>query len=169
MTQFLYIKIFTNITREECEDLISRHEAEPHLRLLQKRLAKDVTCMVHSEEDYEAAASASEILFGNSSSSDQLRSIDESTLLTVFEGVPQYRFDRKRLSEQIKASDFLTEVCPVFFSKSEARKMMQGGGVSINKEKTYDHSRIFTESDLIDGRYILLQRGKKNYYLLIAE
>jgi tyrosyl-tRNA synthetase len=83
--------------------------------------------------------------------------------------VPQFRFKRELLSQNIKASDFLTDNCPVFFSKSEARKMMQGGGVSINKEKTYDHSRPFTEADLVDDRYIVLQRGKKNYYLLVAE
>ena len=164
-----YIKIFTNIEKEECEALIAEHEAAPHLRLLQKRLAKDVTCMVHSEEDYKAAAEASEILFGNNAGTDELKSIDESMLLSVFEGVPQFRFNRQVLAENVKASDFLTDICPVFFSKSEARKMMQGGGVSINKEKTYDHSRAITEADLVDGRYIVLQRGKKNYYLLIAE
>ena len=164
-----YIKIFTNIEKDECEALIAEHDAAPHLRLLQKRLAKDVTCMVHSEADYEAAAGASDILFGGGSSSEELKSIDEDMLLSMFEGVPQFRFNRQVLGENVKASDFLTDVCPVFFSKSEARKMMQGGGVSINKEKTYDHSRIFTEADLIDNRYIILQRGKKNYYLLIAD
>ena len=125
--------------------------------------------MVHSEADYKAAADASEILFGNAAGTDELKKIDESMLLSVFEGVPQFRFNRQVLSENVKASDFLTDICPVFFSKSEARKMMQGGGVSINKEKTYDHSRAITEADLVDGRYIVLQRGKKNYYLLIAE
>ena len=125
--------------------------------------------MVHSEADYKAAADASDILFGNSSGTDDLKKIDESMLLSVFEGVPQFRFKRELLSQDVKASDFLTDICPVFFSKSEARKMMQGGGVSINKEKTYDHSRAMTEADLVDGRYIVLQRGKKNYYLLIAE
>ena len=89
-------------------------------------------------------------------------------LLSVFEGVPQYTFKRSVLDEGIKASDFLTDVCPVFFSKSEARKMMQGGGVQVNKEKLYDHAHIFTSADLVDDRYIILQRGKKNYYLLIA-
>ena len=163
-----YIKIFTNIEREECEALIAEHDAAPHLRLLQKRLAKDVTCMVHSEEDYKASAEASSILFGGGSS-DELKQINEDMLLSVFEGVPQFRFKRELLSQNIKASDFLTDNCPVFFSKSEARKMMQGGGVSINKERTYDHSRPFTEADLVDDRYIVLQRGKKNYYLLVAE
>lgn len=164
-----YVKIFTNIGKEECQALIEEHKAAPHLRLLQKRLAKDVTCMVHSEADYKAAVEASEILFGNNGGADELKKIDESMLLSVFEGVPQFKFKREVLSQEVKASDFLTDICPVFFSKSEARKMMQGGGVSINKEKTYDHSRIITEQDLVDGRYIILQRGKKNYWLLIAE
>lgn len=165
-----YIKIFTNIEKDECEALIAEHEAAPHLRLLQKRLAKDVTCMVHSEADYNAACEASEILFGGGSDSvEKLKQISESMLLSVFEGVPQHHFSRSVLDQQVKAADFLTDVCPVFFSKSEARKMMQGGGVSMNKEKTYDHSRIITADDLIDGRYIVLQRGKKNYYLLVAD
>ena len=164
-----YIKIFTNIEKDECEALIAEHDAAPHLRLVQKRLAKDVTCMVHSEADYKAAAEASDILFGNTASADDLKNIDEDMLLSVFDGVPQFRFNREVLKQDVKASDFLTDICPVFFSKSEARKMMQGGGVSVNKEKTYDHSRVFTEADLVDGRYIVLQRGKKNYYLLIAE
>ena len=164
-----YIKIFTNIEKDECEALIAEHDAAPHLRLVQKRLAKDVTCMVHSEADYKAAAEASDILFGNTASADDLKNIDEDMLLSVFDGVPQFRFNREVLKQDVKASDFLTDICPVFFSKSEALKMMQGGGVSVNKEKTYDHSRVFTEADLVDGRYIVLQRGKKNYYLLIAE
>lgn len=163
-----YIKIFTNIEKEECEALIAEHDQAPHLRLLQKRLAKDVTTMVHSEADYKMAAEASDILFGGGSS-DDLKKISEQMLLTVFDGVPQFRFAKSKLDEEIKASDFLTDVCPVFFSKSEARKMMQGGGVSINKEKLYDHAHPFSTADLVDDRYIIVQRGKKNYWLLIAE
>lgn len=163
-----YIKIFTNIEKEECNNLIEEHENVPQNRLLQKRLAKEVTCMVHSEAEFYAAEEASAILFGEGTSQD-LKRIDETMLLTVFEGVPQFKFPIAALSSEIKASDFLTEVCPVFFSKSEARKMMQGGGVSLNKEKLYNHAKPFTADDLIDGRYIILQRGKKNYYLLIAE
>ena len=163
-----YVKIFTNIGKEECEALTAEHEAAPHLRLIQKRLAKDVTVMVHGEAEYQAALEASEILFG-AGSSDDLGKISEEMLLNVFEGVPQYRFKRELLEQNVKASDFLTDICPVFFSKSESRKMMQGGGVSLNKEKLYDHAHIFTAEDLVDGRYIILQRGKKNYYLLIAE
>ncbi len=162
-----YVKIFTNIEKEECEALIAEHDAAPHLRLVQKRLAKDVTIMVHGEAEYKAAEEASNILFGGGSK-EELGQISEEMLLSVFEGVPQYTFKRSALDEGIKASDFLTDVCPVFFSKSEARKMMQGGGVLLNKEKLYDHAHIFTSADLVDGRYIILQRGKKNYYLLIA-
>ncbi len=163
-----YIKIFTNIEKEEYEELVEEHDKAPQNRLLQKRLAKDVTSMVHSEEDYLAAEKASAILFGNGGS-EELKCIDETMLLTVFEGVPQFKFPIKVLDSEVKASDFLTDICPVFFSKSEARKMMQGGGVSLNKEKLYNHARPFTADDLIDKRYIILQRGKKNYYLLIAE
>lgn len=163
-----YIKIFTDIQKDECMELIAQHEEAPHLRLLQKRLAKDVTCMVHGEAEYKAAEEASQILFGNGGS-DELKKISEQMLLTVFDGVPQYKFSKSKLSEEIKAADFLTDVCPVFFSKSEARKMMQGNGVSINKEKIIDHNRIIDDSFLVDGRYIVLQRGKKNYYLLVAE
>lgn len=163
-----YVKIFTNIEKEECEALIAEHDAAPHLRLIQKRLAKDVTVMVHGEAEYNSAQEATNILFGGGSS-DDLRKISEDMLLNVFDGVPQYKFNRSALNDEIKASDFLTDVCPVFFSKSEARKMMQGGGVQLNKEKLYDHAHIFTQADLVDDRYIILQRGKKNFYLLIAE
>ena len=165
-----YIKIFTNIEKDECMQLIEEHKAAPHLRLLQKRLAKDVTIMVHSKEDYESALEASNILFGNNQESERnIKDINENMLLTVFEGVPQFHFPRTLLSENIEVAEFLTEKCNIFFSKSEARKMIQGGGVMINKEKWYDHHRSFTEDDLIDNRYIVMQRGKKNYYLLIAD
>ncbi len=165
-----YIKIFTNIEKDECMQLIEDHKAAPHLRLLQKRLAQDVTTMVHSKEDYEAALEASNILFGNNQEREHnIKDINENMLLTVFEGVPQYHFERALLKENIEMAEFLTEKCNIFFSKSEARKMIQGGGVMINKEKIYDHHRCFTEDDLIDNRYIVMQRGKKNYYLLIAD
>lgn len=165
-----YIKIFTNIEKDECMQLIKEHKAAPHLRLLQKRLAKDVTIMVHSQEDYESALEASNILFGNSQEGERnIKDINEDMLLTVFEGVPQYHFPRTLLNENIEVAEFLTDKCNIFFSKSEARKMIQGGGVMINKEKWYDHHRSFTENDLIDNRYIVMQRGKKNYYLLIAD
>jgi len=163
-----YVKIFTDIEQQECIELIEAHKAAPHERLLQKRLAKDVTTMIHSAEDCVFAEETSRILFGNGTT-DEIAGLSDEALLSVFDGVPQYRFPYSKLDEGIKASDFFTEVCPVFFSKSEARKMMQGNGVSVNKAKLMDHSRAITRNDLLKDRFIIVQRGKKNYYLLIAE
>ena len=137
------------------------------MRPLQKRLAREITVMVHSREDYEMAVSASEILFGKSTS-QALRSIDETTFLQVFEGVPQFNVSKERLAEGVKAVDLLTETAAVFPSKGEMRKTVQAGGVSINKDKLDDFEAVIDESYLIAGKYILAQRGKKNYYLLIA-
>ena len=162
-----YIKIFTLLDRETIEALIAEHEAAPHLRVLQKRLAEEVTTMIHSREEYEKALEASNILFG-SSTSEALRRLDEQTLLQVFEGVPQFRIARSELG----TLPFI-ELCAgrtnIFPSKGECRKMVQGGGVSLNKEKVTDPMRIVTEEELIAGKYLLVQRGKKNYYLVIAE
>ncbi len=163
-----YIKIFTAIEREDIDELIAEHTAAPHLRMLQKRLAREVTVMVHSIEDYEAAVEASEILFGNSTA-DALRRLDEETLLGIFEGVPQFTISASELENGIKAVDLLTEKAPVFLSKGEMRKMVQANGVSINKEKLADQDTIITTDYLLDGKYLLAQKGKKNYYLLIAE
>ena len=163
-----YIKIFTSLTKEEIGALVSEHREAPHLRVLQKRLAKEVTVMVHSEEDYNAAVEASGILFGNATS-DALRRLDEDTLLSVFEGVPQYEVAKSELEAGIKVVDLFVEKAPVFPSKGEMRKMTQGGGVSVNKEKLAAFDRVITTADLLDGKYLLVQRGKKNYYLLIAK
>lgn len=163
-----YIKIFTSIEKQEIADLIAEHNAAPHLRVLQKRLAKEVTVMVHSIEDYEAAVEASGILFGNSTS-EALKRLDEETLLNVFEGVPQFIVSKEQLSKGIKAIDLLTEIAPVFPSKSEMRKMVQAGGVSLNKEKIADQDVLITDSVLLNNKYLLAQKGKKNYFLLIAE
>lgn len=163
-----YIKIFTSLPKEEIEALIQEHAQAPHLRTLQKRLAKEVTIMVHSEEDYNAAVEASGILFGQGTS-DALRKLDEDTLLAVFEGVPHYEISIQQLEEGVKAVDLLTEIAPVFPSKGEMRKMVQGGGVQLNKEKLDAFDRTITTADLLDGKYLLAQRGKKNYYLLIAK
>ncbi len=163
-----YIKIFTSLPKEEIEALIQEHAQAPHLRTLQKRLAKEVTIMVHSEEDYNAAVEASGILFGQGTS-DALRKLDEDTLLAVFEGVPHYEISIRQLEEGVKAVDLLTEIAPVFPSKGEMRKMVQGGGVQLNKEKLDAFDRTITTADLLDGKYLLAQRGKKNYYLLIAK
>ena len=160
-----YIKIFTFISREEIESLIAEHAAAPHLRLLQKRLAKEVTCMVHSEADYNAAVEASGILFGNAAA-ETLHKIDEDTLLAVFEGVPQFEVARATVEAGVKAVDLFAEHAAIFTSKGEMRKLVQGGGVSVNKEKLTAFDKIITTDDLLNGKYLLVQRGKKNYYLI---
>ena len=138
------------------------------MRLLQKRLAEEVTVMVHSREDYDAAVEASEILFGNATS-DVLKRLDEETLLAVFEGVPQFTVSRSELESGVKAIDLTTEKAMVFPSKGDMRKMVQSGGVSLNKEKLTDQDYLVTTSDLLNNKYLLVQKGKKNYFLLTAE
>ena len=163
-----YIKIFTSLNREEIEALIAEHAEAPHLRVLQKRLAKEVTVMVHSEEDYQAAVEASEILFGNATS-EALKKLDEDTLLAVFEGVPQFEVSKDLLTEGVKAVDLFVDHAAVFPSKGEMRKLVQGGGVSLNKEKLTAFDQVIGTSDLLNGKYLLIQRGKKNYYLVIVK
>ena len=163
-----YIKIFTMLSKEEIEALVAEQKAAPHLRPLQKRLAKEVTIMVHSEADYNAAVEASGILFGNATS-EALKKLDEDTLLSVFEGVPQFEVSKADIEAGIKAIDLFTEKAAVFPSKGEMRKLVQGGGVSLNKEKLAAPDQTITAADLLDGKYLLVQRGKKNYYLLIAK
>lgn len=163
-----YIKIFTDLCKEEIEALIQEQEAAPHLRPLQKRLAKEITVMVHSVEDYEAAVEASNILFGNSTS-DALKHLDEETLLDVFKGVPQFEISRDELGAGVKAIDLFTEKAAIFSSKGEMRKLVQSGGISLNKEKLTDQDMIIDSKLLLDDKYLLVQRGKKNYYLLIAK
>ncbi len=163
-----YIRIFTSLEKEEIDSLIAEHSAAPHLRTLQKRLAKEVTIMVHSEEDYNAAVDASNILFGNATS-DALKKLDEDTLLAVFEGVPQFEVSKDLLSQGIKAVDLFTENAAVFPSKGEMRKLVQGGGVSLNKEKLAAFDEVINTENLLDSKYLLVQKGKKNYYLIIAK
>lgn len=163
-----YIKIFTELSKEEIEALVAEQKAAPHLRPLQKKLAEVITVMVHSREAYEAAVSASQILFGNATG-DMLRSLDEATLLSVFEGVPQFEISRDELAAGIKAVDLLTEKAAVFPSKGEMRKTVQGGGVMINKEKLAAFDVVVNTDSLLNGKYILAQRGKKNYFLIIAK
>ena len=163
-----YIKIFTFIGKEEIEALISEHTLTPHLRSLQKRLAQEVTVMVHSEVDYQAAVEASNILFGNSTS-EALKKLDEETLLAVFDGVPQFKISKKILETGVKAIDLLTETAAVFPSKGEMRKLVQSGGVSINKEKLENQDEVLDGTKLLNNKYLLIQKGKKNYYLLTAE
>jgi len=163
-----YIKIFTFIGKEEIETLIAEHTLAPHLRTLQKRLAQEVTVMVHSEKDYQAAVEASNILFGNSTS-EALKKLDEETLLAVFDGVPQFKISKEILLAGVKAIDLLTETAAVFPSKGEMRKLVQSGGVSINKEKLESQDEVLDGTKLLNNKYLLVQKGKKNYYLLTAE
>lgn len=163
-----YIKIFTLIEKDEIDKLIEQHRQAPHLRLLQKRLAKETTVMVHSDDDYNAAVEASEILFGNATS-EMLKKLDEEILLSVFEGVPQFKIDKDDLLFGIKVVDLCTEKAAVFSSKGEMRKLIQSGGVSLNKEKVTDQDTIIGVSELLNNKYLLFQKGKKNYFLLIVE
>ena len=163
-----YIKIFTSINKEDIAGLVAEHAAAPHLRILQKRLAQEVTVMVHSEEDYQAAVDASNILFGNSTS-EALKKLDEETLLAVFDGVPQFTISKSELTAGVKAIDLLTDSAAVFPSKGEMRKLVQSGGVSINKEKLENQDEILNVSKLLNNKYLLVQKGKKNYFLLTAE
>lgn len=163
-----YIKIFTALSREEIEELVKQQEQDPGQRPLQKRLAKEITIMVHSEADYEAAVEASQILFSNSAAAT-LHKIDEATLLAVFEGVPTFEVSRQSIVDGIKLADLLTESAQVFPSKGEFRKMTQQGALSINKEKVTDANAVADLSMLLNDKFILVQRGKKNYFLLIVK
>ncbi|MCF8256320.1 MAG: tyrosine--tRNA ligase [Flavobacteriales bacterium] len=162
-----YIRIFSLLSRPEIESLQQQHDGAPHLRLLQKALAEDVTVRVHCREDLDAAVAASEILFGQGTE-DSLRQLSESDLLAVFEGVPQFHISEQELKAGIPIIDLLAEMTTVFPSKAEARKMIQGNGVSINKTKVAAIDLMVNVDHLIAGRYILAQKGKKNYYLLIV-
>jgi tyrosyl-tRNA synthetase len=163
-----YIKIFTSLPHEEIDALIQEQKEAPHLRPLQKRLAKEITIMVHSEEDYNAAVEASNILFGNATS-DALKKLDEETLLSVFEGVPQFEVSLEEIKQGVKVAELFTEKAAIFPSKGELRKLVQGGGVSVNKEKLADFDTTIDSASLLNNKYILVQKGKKNYFLLICK
>lgn len=163
-----YIKIFTSLTQEEVNALIEEQKADPGLRPLQKRLAKEVTVMVHSEADYQAAVEASQILFSNKAG-ELLRNIDEQTLLDIFEGVDKFEIDRADLDGSVNLAVLLTDKAKVFPSKGELRKLAQGNGLSVNKEKVTDINLPATTDMLLNDKYILIQKGKKNYYLLIVK
>lgn len=163
-----YVKIFTGLNQDEIVELASRQAEAPHLRPLQKRLAEEITVMVHSREAYDAAVEASEILFGKSTT-EQLRKLDEATLLDVFAGVPQYHVERSRIATGISLVDLLADATDIFPSKGELRKTVKAGGVSLNKEKVADAEQTVGEDDLLSNRYLLAQKGKKSYYLIIVE
>ncbi|QIA09283.1 tyrosine--tRNA ligase [Draconibacterium halophilum] len=163
-----YIKIFTLLSKDEIGALVAQHQEAPHARALQKKLAEEVTTMVHSREDYEMAVEASQILFGKGTA-DQLRKLNESTFLAVFEGVPQFNISKEELATGINVIDLLAEKTAVFPSKGELRRTIKGNGLSINKEKINNPDLDVNNDFLIGGKYILAQKGKKNYFLIIAE
>lgn len=162
-----YIRIFTLLGREEIEALEKEHEEAPHLRILQKKLAEDVTVRVHSQADYEAAVAASQILFGKSTE-ETLRSISEDDLLSVFEGVPQFTFDKSELVDGLDVVELLADRTEVFPSKAEAKRMLKSNAVAINKNKVAEEYKVGVDA-LLNDKYVLVQKGKKNYFLLIAE
>ncbi len=162
-----YIRIFTLKTKAEVETLEAEHIKAPHLRILQKELAKDITIRVHSQKDYEAAVEASGILFG-SGTAEGLMKLSEDDLLSVFEGVPQMTVPRSSLESGVNIVEFLSDSTSVFPSRGEARKMLTGGGVLLNKEKILDADFIVKTNNLIRDKYILAQKGKKNYYLIVV-
>ena len=162
-----YVKIFTMLDRETIEGLVAAHREAPHLRGLQKALAREVTCMVHGEEEYRRAVEASEILFGGATA-EALRGIDEQTVLQVFEGVPRFEISRPLIEGGVGFLALCTEHAAVFPSKGEARKLIQGGGVSLNKRKIAAVDCMVGSADLLSGRYLLVQKGKKNYYLIVV-
>ena len=163
-----YIKIFTSLDKPTIDALIEEHRQDPGRRILQKKLAEEVTVMVHGRADYDLAVEASNILFGKSTK-ESLVKLDEQTLLDVFSGVPQFEFDKSLLKEGIKAVDLMADTTKCFASKGEMRKLTQGGGVSLNKEKLETFDQLVTEKDLLDEKYLLVQQGKKKYFLLIAK
>lgn len=161
-----YIKIFTSLDKATIDALVEEHKQDPGRRLLQKRLAEETTVLVHSQEALDMAIEASNILFGKSTRESLLK-LDEQTLLDIFDGVPHFNVTADQLGQP--AVEILTQTAPVFSSKGEMRKMVQGGGVSLNKEKLAAFDRVITSDDLIDGKYLLVQRGKKNYYLITVK
>ena len=162
-----YIKIFTSLDKETIDALAEEHRQDPGQRILQKRLAQEVTVMVHSQEDYNMAVEASGILFGKSTK-ESLQKLDEQTLLDIFEGVPHFELTKDMLG-QPAIECFTCDDAKIFASKGEMRKLVQGGGVSLNKEKLAAADRVVTEEDLIGGKYLLVQRGKKNYFLITVK
>ena len=162
-----YVKIFTLLSKDEVGKLVEEHVEAPHMRVLQKRLAKEVTIMVHSEQEYNAAVDASQILFGKATS-DALANIDEDTFLSVFEGVPKFDISKTDLLSGINVLDLLAEKAKVFPSKGELRRLIKGGGVSINKNKVENDSVIISADILLNDTYLLVQKGKKNYFIIKA-
>lgn len=162
-----YIKIFTMLSIDQINAAIDLHDKAPHERHLQKLLAKEITVMVHSPEDYDAALEASQVLFGKVPA-EILSRLDETTFLDLFEGVPKYNLDRKLFADSLPVAGMLTLHTGIFKSKGEYRRLVEGGGLSINKEKVKDPDMALRPEDLINGKYLLVQKGKKNYFLIVA-
>jgi tyrosyl-tRNA synthetase len=163
-----YIKLFTLLSQNEIGGLTHEHKQAPHLRLLQKKLATEVTLMVHSPEGLDIAIEASEILFGKGTA-ETLKKLDESTFLSVFDGVPMFEIDKESLKAGINIVDLLGEKTAIFPSKGEARRMIKGGGVNLNKSKVEDEAMKVGINDLLNESYLLVQKGKKNYYLITSK
>jgi len=162
-----YIKIFTLLAKDEVASLVAEQEAAPNLRPLQKRLAKEITCMVHSEEEYTKAVEASQILFGKATT-ESLSRLDRETFLSVFEGVPTFEVEHSKLAAGVPIVELLAGETDIFPSKGELRRTMKGNGLSLNKAKLNDQDYVVTNDDLLNGAYILIQKGKKNYYIIEA-
>lgn len=163
-----YIKIFTMLDKKTISDIIETHKVAPHERALQKTLAKEITVMIHSAEDYEKAVEASQILFG-AATSESLKKLDEQTLLQVFDGVPQFEISKDELSAGVPFVELCGEKCKVFASKGELRRLVQGGGIAMNKEKVEDFDMVVSTQNLIAEKYLLIQKGKKNYFLITCK
>jgi len=162
-----YVKIFTLLSREEVAALVMEQEAAPHLRPLQKRLAKEVTCMVHDEDEYNKAVEASQILFGKATT-ENLSKLDRETFFSVFEGVPTYEVARAKIEAGVPVVELLAAETEAFPSKGELRRTIKGNGLSLNKARLTDQEYLVTGADLINGSYLLIQKGKKNYYIVEA-
>jgi tyrosyl-tRNA synthetase len=160
-----YIKIFTLLGRNEIDSLIMQHNKAPHERILQKRLAEEMTVMVHSRDEYESAVEASQILFGKGTT-ESLKRMNENTFLSVFDGVPVFDIRKEIIQSGVNVTDICTEHSRVFASKGELRRLVQGGGLSINKIKIDNPEMIIGADSLLNNKYLLVQKGKKNYYLL---
>lgn len=163
-----YIRIFTILSKEEIEDIIARHREEPHRRLLQHKLAEEVTVMVHSREEFDKAVSASKILFGKSTT-EELKNLDEKTFLSVFEGVPVFEVSHTLLDQGINVMDLLAEKTRVLGSKGEVKRLIKGGGLSINKQKVQSMEAAIDSQWLLNNKYLLVQKGKKNYFIIKTE
>lgn len=163
-----YIKIFTLLSSDEINALVEEHKEAPHLRILQKKLAEQITIMVHSQEDYDMAVEASQILFGKGTT-DSLKKLNEKTFLSVFDGVPTFDVDKHLFSSETNIMDLLVDSASVFASKGELRRLISGGGVSLNKEKISDVNLALNEEYLLNNKYLLIQKGKKNYFIVVAK